>query len=83
MQIRKDTIKMKCKACGGDSIIDMSQERHARLNNYIIKHPPEPKVSKAEKKYVVVEVVLALPCLHKRCARFSSSFPHQAGQGRA
>lgn len=59
VQIRKDTIKMKCKACGGDSIIDMSQERHARLNNYIIKHPPEPKVSKAEKKYVCTLMLCA------------------------
>ncbi len=70
-QIRKDTIKMKCKACGGDSIIDMSQERHARLNNYIIKHPPEPKISKAEKKCV------GICCCYGGRKTFARSHHHQ------
>lgn len=66
---------MKCKACGGDSMIDMSQERHARLNNYIIKHPPEPKISKAEKKCVVCFWWADILCMHHP--------PSQAGQGGA
>ena len=46
MKIRKDNIFLKCKACGSVSDVDM---RH-RLNTYILKNPPEDKISKAEKK---------------------------------
>ncbi|KAK9917141.1 hypothetical protein WJX75_001258 [Coccomyxa subellipsoidea] len=46
VKIRKDNIFLKCKACGSVSDVDM---RH-RLNTYILKNPPEDKISKAEKK---------------------------------
>lgn len=46
VKIRKENIFLKCKACGAVSDVDM---RH-RLNTYILKNPPEEKVSKAEKK---------------------------------
>ncbi len=46
VKIRKENIYLKCKACGNVSDVDM---RH-RLNTYILKNPPEEKVSKAEKK---------------------------------
>ena len=46
VKIRKENIYLKCKACGAVSDVDM---RH-RLNTYILKNPPEEKVSKAEKK---------------------------------
>ena len=45
-QVKKDFISLKCKACGEVSDVDM---RH-KLNTYILKNPPEEKVSKAEKK---------------------------------
>ena len=48
VKIRKENIYLKCKACGSVSDVDM---RH-RLNTYILKNPPEEKVSKAEKKCV-------------------------------
>mmetsp|Transcript_40084 Transcript_40084/g.102574 ORF Transcript_40084/g.102574 Transcript_40084/m.102574 type:complete len:482 (+) Transcript_40084:573-2018(+) len=43
---KKDFIFLKCKACGAVSDVDM---RH-KLNTFILKNPPEAKVSKAEKK---------------------------------
>ncbi len=46
VKIKKDAIFLKCKACGHQSTVDM---RH-KLNTYILKNPPEEKVSKAEKK---------------------------------
>ena len=46
VKIKKESIFLKCKACGAVSDVDM---RH-RLNTYILKNPPEEKVSKAEKK---------------------------------
>lgn len=46
IKIKKDLISLKCKACGAVSDVDM---RH-KLNTYILKNPPEEKVSKAEKK---------------------------------
>ena len=46
IKIRKDNIHLMCKACGNKSDVDM---RH-RLNVYILKNPPEEKVSKAEKR---------------------------------
>ncbi len=46
IRIKKDFIFLKCKACGASSEVDM---RH-RLNTFILKNPPEEKVSKAEKK---------------------------------
>ncbi|CAK0738548.1 hypothetical protein CVIRNUC_001058 [Coccomyxa viridis] len=46
VKIKKESIYLKCKACGSVSDVDM---RH-RLNTYILKNPPEEKVSKAEKK---------------------------------
>ena len=46
VKIRKENIFLKCKACGHVSDVDM---RH-RLNTYILKNPPEEKISKNEKK---------------------------------
>lgn len=46
IKIRRDNIHLMCKACGNKSDVDM---RH-RLNVYILKNPPEEKVSKAEKR---------------------------------
>ena len=48
IKIRKDNIHLMCKACGNKSNVDM---RH-RLNVYILKNPPEDKLSKAERKCV-------------------------------
>ena len=46
VKIRKENIFLKCKACGAVSDVDARQ----KLNTYILKNPPEEKVSKAEKK---------------------------------
>ena len=46
IKIRKDFISLKCKACGDSSSVDMKH----KLNSFILKNPPEEKVSKAEKK---------------------------------
>ena len=46
VKVRKENIFLKCKACGAVSDVDA---RH-KLNTYILKNPPEDKVSKAEKK---------------------------------
>jgi translation initiation factor 5 len=46
VKIRKDFILLKCKACGFVSDVDM---RH-KLNTFILKNPPENKMSKEEKK---------------------------------
>jgi hypothetical protein len=54
IKIRKDLINLKCKACGFVSDVDM---RH-KLNTYILKNPPEEKVSKAEKKCVAPSSVV-------------------------
>lgn len=43
---KRDNITLKCKACGAVSAVD---PRH-KLNTYILKNPPEPKMSKSEKK---------------------------------
>ena len=54
VKVRKENIFLKCKACGAVSDVDA---RH-KLNTYILKNPPEEKVSKAEKK--------CAPCLPAR-----------------
>jgi translation initiation factor 5 len=46
MKIRKECIFMKCKACGYVSEVDM---RH-KVNTFILKNPPENKLSKEEKR---------------------------------
>lgn len=46
VKIKRETIKLKCKACGADSSVDMGH----RLNTFILKNPPEEKISKEEKK---------------------------------
>ena len=46
VKIKRDFISLKCKACGEVSDVDM---RH-KLNTFILKNPPEDKMSKAEKK---------------------------------
>ena len=46
VKIKRESILLVCKACGFVSEVDM---RH-RLNTYILKNPPEDKLSKAEKK---------------------------------
>lgn len=51
IKVKKDLISLKCKACGAVSDVDM---RH-KLNTYILKNPPEDKVSKAEKKLKKME----------------------------
>ena len=43
---KRDNITLKCKACGASSDVD---PRH-KLCTYILKNPPEPKMSKAERK---------------------------------
>lgn len=58
VKIRKENIYLKCKACGSVSDVDM---RH-RLNTYILKNPPEEKVSKAEKK-CAPPLISLLQCL--------------------
>ena len=54
VKIRKDAIFLKCKACGFTSDVDM---RH-KLNTFILKNPPEEKLSKAEKKCVPLLVAV-------------------------
>lgn len=51
IRIRKGDIFLKCKACGHTSDVDM---RH-KLNTFILKNPPEDKVSKAEKRLKKME----------------------------
>lgn len=46
IKIKKDNISLKCKACGHVSEVDP----RLRLNTFILKNPPENKLSKAEKK---------------------------------
>ncbi len=46
VKIKRDFIHLKCKACGYVSDVDM---RH-KLNTFILKNPPENKMSKEEKK---------------------------------
>ena len=46
IKIKKENINMKCKACGFVSTVDPL----LKLNTFIIKNPPEKKLSKAEKK---------------------------------
>jgi translation initiation factor 5 len=46
VKVKKEDIKLKCKACGFVSDVD---PRH-KLNSYIIKNPPEDKLSKEEKR---------------------------------
>ncbi len=46
VKLKKENISLKCKACGAVSEVDA----RLRLNGYIVKNPPEVKLSKAEKK---------------------------------
>lgn len=46
VKIKRDNIYLKCKACGHVSHVDPG----LKLNTFIIKNPPENKLSKAEKK---------------------------------
>jgi len=46
IKIKRENIYLLCKACGAPSCVDM---RH-KVNNYILKNPPEEKLSKEEKK---------------------------------
>lgn len=46
VKIKRDNILLACKACGYVSQVDMAH----RLNTFILKNPPEEKMSKAEKK---------------------------------
>lgn len=46
IKIKKENIYLKCKACGFVSTVDPVY----KLNTFIIKNPPENKLSKAEKK---------------------------------
>lgn len=58
MKIRKECIFLKCKACGAVSDVDM---RH-RVNTFILKNPPENKLSKEEKRYVQPRGVSVAHC---------------------
>mmetsp|Transcript_1280 Transcript_1280/g.3851 ORF Transcript_1280/g.3851 Transcript_1280/m.3851 type:complete len:498 (+) Transcript_1280:417-1910(+) len=51
IRIKKGNIYLKCKACGATSNVDM---RH-KLNTFILKNPPEDKISKAEKRLKKME----------------------------
>jgi len=46
MKVRKDFVTLKCKACGAKSEVDP----RLKLNTFILKNPPEEKISKSEKK---------------------------------
>ena len=46
MKVKKENILLKCKACGFVSDVDP----RLKLNGYIVKNPPEVKLSKGEKK---------------------------------
>ena len=46
IKIKKENITLKCKACGAVSEVD---PRH-KLNGFILKNPPENKMSKEEKR---------------------------------
>ena len=51
VKIKKENIHLKCKACGFVSTVDPL----LKLNTFIIKNPPEKKLSKAEKKVKAAE----------------------------
>ena len=48
IKIKKEMLSLKCKACGAVSEVD---PRH-KLNGFILKNPPENKLSKEEKRCV-------------------------------
>jgi hypothetical protein len=48
VKIKKECIYLKCKACGFVSGVDM---RH-KVNTFILRNPPENKMTKEEKKWV-------------------------------
>ncbi len=48
VKIKKELLYLKCKACGFLSDVD---PRH-KLNTFILKNPPENKMTKEEKKCV-------------------------------
>jgi translation initiation factor 5 len=46
VKVRKECIFLKCKACGHTSDVDMRD----KLTTFIVKNPPENKLSKSEAK---------------------------------
>jgi translation initiation factor 5 len=46
VKVRKEKITLKCKACGHISEVDMRE----KLTTFIVKNPPENKLSKSEDK---------------------------------
>jgi translation initiation factor 5 len=46
IKIRKECIFLKCKACGHTSDVDMRE----KLTTFMIKNPPDNKLSKSEEK---------------------------------
>lgn len=46
VKVRRECIHLKCKACGHTSDVDMRD----KLANFIVKNPPDNKLSKAEAK---------------------------------
>ena len=46
VSIRRESIYLKCKACGHVSEVDM----HHKLNNYILRNPPSSGLTKEEKQ---------------------------------
>lgn len=46
VKIRKECIHLKCKACGHTSDVDMRE----KLTTFMLKNPPENKLSKSEEK---------------------------------
>ncbi|KAI7841801.1 hypothetical protein COHA_004525 [Chlorella ohadii] len=69
---RSETIELKCKACGFVSEVSAKE----KLVGYIIKNPPEEKLSKAEKKVKKAEkerlTCAKVPCT---CASPPSTHP--------
>jgi hypothetical protein len=63
MKIKKEFIYLKCKACGYVSDVDM---RH-KVNTFILKNPPENKLSKEERRCVPPQLLTSTPavCMHR------------------
>lgn len=59
MKIKKEFIYLKCKACGYVSDVDM---RH-KVNTFILKNPPENKLSKEERRCVTAAAAAVVLCM--------------------
>ena len=54
MIINKNKGELVCKACGGITVLDLSD----KLGNYILKNPP--KKDKSEKEHKAMEIIINL-----------------------